>query len=159
MSIEPVRQREVLSNLIQQHFGEDPIVGIEIGVLEGNTAGFLLDKNKNLFLYSIDPEPCKVRLGENIGANKDRFKLIKKESDDAGNDIPEQVDFVWIDGDHSYAQVKRDIINYLPLAKTFIGGHDYGSTTEECVGVKIAVDEMFGDKITVCDDLVWWVKI
>jgi predicted O-methyltransferase YrrM len=57
-------------------------------------------------------------------------------------------DFVYIDGIHTYTQVKKDILNYLPLIKKngFIGGHDYAPFFKHHV-VK-AVDEIlqFPDK-------------
>lgn len=39
----------------------------------------------------------------------------------------ESFDFIYVDGNHSYEAVKRDLENYLPKIKNggFIGGHDY----------------------------------
>ena len=57
------------------------------------------------------------------------------------------VDFIYIDGDHSYEGVKADINNYFNKlkkdTKSFIGGHDY---TNEWPGVVSAVDETFPEK-------------
>ena len=49
------------------------------------------------------------------------------------------LDFVFIDGDHSYDGCKRDIAAWTPKVKLggWIGGHDYS----ERWGVKRAVDE------------------
>ncbi len=62
------------------------------------------------------------------------------------------VDCVFIDGDHSYEGVKRDIIAYTPLVKSDGGvlcGHDYcdpvTGVTIDHFGVKQAVDEMFSN--------------
>lgn len=51
-------------------------------------------------------------------------------------------DMVYIDGDHDYDPVKKDIEASLPLVKKdgWIAGHDYGS----CPGVQQAVDELLG---------------
>ena len=57
------------------------------------------------------------------------------------------IDFIYIDGDHSYEGVKADINNYFNKLKTdttsFIGGHDY---TNEWPGVVSAIDEAFPEK-------------
>jgi predicted O-methyltransferase YrrM len=68
---------------------------------------------------------------------------LKMYSDDACKEIKEQVDFVYIDGLHTYEQCKKDIENYLPLVRKggYIGGHDYSNAWP---GVKKAVNEMFG---------------
>lgn len=71
---------------------------------------------------------------------------IKKTSDDAVEDI-DKVDFVYIDGNHEYEQVKKDILNYLPKIKkgAFIGGHDFVVTQPAAwIGVKKAVLELLG---------------
>lgn len=51
------------------------------------------------------------------------------------------VDLVYIDGVHTYEQVKRDIINYLPMVAKggVIAGHDYSWE-----GVRQAVHEAIG---------------
>lgn len=87
---------------------------------------------------------------------------IKETSDDfftnAANNKVEKIDFIYIDGMHTYEQVKKDIEN----AKTFlnndvkiIGGHDY---SENHPGVKLAVDEFLGEPdVIFCDTS--WIKI
>lgn len=54
------------------------------------------------------------------------------------------VDFVFIDGDHSYNAVSQDIRLWLPLVKSggIISGHDYGVYQ----GVNEAVHERFGQR-------------
>ena len=55
----------------------------------------------------------------------------------------EKIDFVYIDGLHTFEQVKKDIENYLPFLNEpkIIGGHDYHVHWE---GVKKAIDETIG---------------
>jgi predicted O-methyltransferase YrrM len=69
---------------------------------------------------------------------------IRKKSDDAIFDINNKVDFVYIDGHHTYEQVKKDIINYKKLINNngIIGGHDYSigwldviKAVNECLSV------------------------
>tara|TARA_B100000287_G_C20626358_1_gene777985 strand:+ start:401 stop:973 length:573 start_codon:yes stop_codon:yes gene_type:complete len=69
----------------------------------------------------------------------------------------ESIDFVYIDADHSYEGVKRDIQLYLPKLKKngLMAGHDYH---EVWPGVVRAVDEIFGEP----DVVVWdtsWLKV
>ena len=101
-----------------------------------------------------------------------RWRLVELSSDDAAVILPAGFDFVWIDGDHSYEQCKKDILNYLPLVKKpgICGGHDYegiigGHNCEKremCAhpGVWKAVEEVFRKKdIHTAQDLTWWVYV
>ena len=67
------------------------------------------------------------------------------------------VDFIFIDGDHRYESVLKDIGHAQSLfngSSGIIAGHDYGN---EWVGVKQAVDELFGDKVKSLET-IWWVE-
>ena len=98
----------------------------------------------NTFLNNID--------------NYKNISHIKKTSDEAVNKISNDfVDFVYIDGLHTYEQVKKDIANYLPKIKNggFIGGHDYHPNHQ---GVVDAINENF--KIDfLFHDTSWIFKI
>ena len=56
-----------------------------------------------------------------------KIELIKKKSEDAINGIKESVDFIYIDGNHDYEFVKKDIELYWKLLKPngIIAGHDF----------------------------------
>jgi hypothetical protein len=89
----------------------------------------------------------------------DNIKHIKKTSDDAIIEISnETFHFIYIDGIHTYDQVKKDIINYLPLIKSnyFIGGHDYH---QNWGGVINAVNEVLGKPDMVFEDTSWIKQI
>lgn len=66
-------------------------------------------------------------------------------------------DFIFIDGDHRYEEVKADITKALSWLKEggLIAGHDYAP---EWAGVKRAVDEIFKGEVTVIDT-IWSVRI
>lgn len=71
------------------------------------------------------------------------FRPIKSKSDIAKNQIENNsVDLLFIDGEHSYEQCKKDIENYWPKLKKggFLLGHDY---RREQPGVIRAVNEIF----------------
>lgn len=67
----------------------------------------------------------------------------------------DSVDFIYIDGDHSYSQVKRDLRDYFPKIKKggIIAGHDYCEVAwPETVN---AVDEVVGIPDKVFMDSSW----
>lgn len=89
----------------------------------------------------------------------DNITHIKKTSDEAIFDLKNiQVDFVYIDGLHTYEQVKKDIINYLPLINKggFIGGHDYHQVWQ---GVKDGIHELLGPPEQTFQDTSWIKQI
>ena len=59
----------------------------------------------------------------------DRVVFIKKFSEEAVDDIPNDLDFVYIDGNHSYEFVKKDIELYYAKMRSggVLGGHDFNS--------------------------------
>lgn len=67
-------------------------------------------------------------------------------------------DFVFIDADHSYPAVQKDIAAWLPKVRDggILAGHDYGNTYHP--GVKVAVDEVFKD-VNTEEGTVWWVRV
>jgi predicted O-methyltransferase YrrM len=119
-------------------------------------------------LYAVEgPDIVKMTFEECFVMAKKRLSpfpqatFIRKTSDEAIADIHEQLDFIYIDGNHSYENVKRDIVNYFPLIKRngVIGGHDYVPPFQ-LKGLVKAVNE-FADEYgrlnfhAVCPD--WWV--
>ena len=145
-------QREVLKNLIL----DQKLCGIEIGTLEGDTVAFLLENIPYLEIFTIDKLPVREKLIEKIKDFGNRIKIIELKSDDAIKALVGEFNFVWIDGEHTYEQTKKDIENYWPLIKRngFIGGHDYNSSFP---GVEKAVKEIFGEKIILGEDGTWWI--
>lgn len=89
----------------------------------------------------------------------DIVEVVIANSNDYVLQVPdESIDFLFIDGDHRYSQVKKDLDNWLPKMKPngIICGHDYNGTeyNEEFIevdavkqvhhGVIKAVNEKFG---------------
>ncbi|MHA2342824.1 MAG: class I SAM-dependent methyltransferase [Candidatus Hodarchaeales archaeon] len=152
---------------------EIDLVGVEIGVRFGcNALRILLNLNVKR-LYLVDPyKPFPIiRGGLWMNGNQnicDQYRLVAMKnlegydniiwredfSYNVIGDIEDDLDFVYIDGDHRYEAVKKDIRLYLPKVKTggILAGHDYTSTPD----VTKAVDEIFGDTlIQEGDD--WWI--
>ncbi|MCJ7767862.1 class I SAM-dependent methyltransferase [Candidatus Bathyarchaeota archaeon] len=125
----------------KDHFrGNLGLTCAEIGVAQGWNALNMLQELPVKQIFLIDPYTPYVedgkesaRFSDCLATAKDRLALfpqatfIKKTSDDAVVDVDEELDFVYIDGNHTYENVKRDIANYFPLIKPkgVIGGHDY----------------------------------
>ena len=107
---------------------QNPLVGIEIGVREGINAKSILENLNIQKLYLIDPSPESYKsVNERLKEYHNQISFFKKTSDDAIQDIKEEIDFVYIDGNHEYDYVKRDIENYFRKLKKngVIGGHDF----------------------------------
>jgi predicted O-methyltransferase YrrM len=90
---------------------------VEIGVFEGvNTHKIASVLNPKGTLYGIDPF-FKGKLGicwhkkialKSIASYRSRIKLVEGFSWEVTNAIPENIDFIFIDGDHSYEGIKKD---------------------------------------------------
>lgn len=76
---------------------------------------------------------------------------IKKFSHEAIQDCPENISALFVDGDHSYSGVKRDVELYAPrvVPGGFIAFHDYTVYPD----VRRAVDELCESReyVLVCD--------
>jgi predicted O-methyltransferase YrrM len=67
----------------------------------------------------------------------------------------ESVDFIFIDADHAYESVKKDIQAWWPKLKKggIMSGHDYFNP----FGVKQAVDEIFSN-VQISSDRIWYIE-
>ena len=81
-------------------------------------------------------------------------KILRKTSLKAASRVPDELDLVFIDGAHSYENVKQDIALWLPKVRKggILSGHDYSL---EHPGVLKAVDEAFDKKIKIGYDRTW----
>lgn len=140
-------------------------IGVELGVLRGPTFKHLIQTCDELTLYGVDVfyddriwKPAGISKTESLlelepvswysellefsknfspRANiiRDFTALAAKKFED------KSLDFIFIDADHSYSGVKKDIDAWYPKVKMggLISGHDI-----DMVDVKRAVDEEFG---------------
>ena len=139
-----IQREQYVSSLIKP--GD---VGAEIGVQMGQFAYYTLLQGKPSKLYLIDPWQLGVQgygdpslaLTKPNGRNPEyegvcklfapypNVKILKMKSDDAVTLFQDRYfDYVYIDGEHSYAAVMRDLTNYFPKVKVggLIIGDDYG---------------------------------
>ena len=121
------------------------LVGVEVGVCLAHTTEAYAKGIKNLKkLYAVDNYPTFVDW-DGSDWNKDRQDLMKKAAQEkmlaykdkveihhvASEEFvktieDESLDFVFIDGDHSFEAALKDFQNYYPKVKTggIFGGHD-----------------------------------
>ena len=166
-----MNHHEQVVQLFKDYFKDSSIIGIEIGTAEGCLTKSLLMYLSNLdMIYTIDP--FQYRPGEQYEASKNnqewhndrrrqaevalavyegRYNLLSIPSDDAANITPDKVDFVWIDGDHTLSQVKKDVENYYSkvVSGGIFGGHDWNLV------IKL-VKELIVENVTLGQDWTWW---
>lgn len=130
--------------MLQKTFQNKKLVGAEIGFGVGENAVNLLSVLNIEKLYCIDP--CIQDGTHSLSSYLETKKLgtvefVNLSSDDAKKTIPHNLDFVYVDGDHSYKQCLRDLQNYFELVQPggFIGGHDFIFGMEKDV-VKAVLD-------------------
>ena len=105
---------------------------VELGVREGeSTIAFLMANPKSIISVDINPTP----LNNHLKGLKN-WKFIQSSSTDPNLDIGEP-DLLFIDSDHSYNHVKKELRIHSGKVKKWIVGHDYYSFD----GVKQAFDE------------------
>jgi hypothetical protein len=172
-----IQQIYLPNYILYPFFGDAPMVGVEIGVLDGHNTISLLRKFPNLTLYAIDPwihqdnKGYEARLPQKyfdemysalllkLKEFGDRVKVLRMKSDDAVSIVNELVDFVWIDGDHSEDQVARDIDNWITKIKprSIFGGHDW-----EMEHIRKLVREKIGEpklgEPELKDNVTWWFE-
>jgi len=150
---------------------------VEIGSWFGKSTKYLLDKinnsNKDLNLICIDTfkgtqteELHKEIVGDRSiyqdfyhNVDSPNINIIKESSHEASKLFSNgSIDYLMIDGDHSYEGVKQDIQDYFYKVKPggIISGDDYKAFQ----GVKSSVDEFFvGANTKTTGELHWYYKI
>ena len=157
----------------------DEVIGCEVGVSYGFNLVYFLDNLPNIKkVYAVDPympyddgpggyvtqeviDRVKQCMLNNIEPHKEKVEFINKMSKDAVNEIPDgSLDYIFIDGDHSYEAVAKDMELYYSKVKSggIFAGHDKGLP-----GVDRAIDE-FAAKMgynppEVVSNACWyWIK-
>ncbi len=175
---QPVGRSLVLENLIKKNKLK---AGAELGVRAGENYYYLLAHCPDLELLGVDlfqiqPEGCGeghrkrtfekpeygfsydfesyykfiLELQEEFGP---RAKFIRDWTTEAVKQVPDNsLDFIFIDADHSYKAVVKDIEDWTPKVKAggYITGHDWYQSP-----VKKAVTDVLGKDITQEKDNVW----
>lgn len=122
---------------------------VEIGTHLGDFADFILQNSSNSTLYCIDPyisyddydDAINNTTGDNYyNSTYDKLKskygerviFIRKLSTEAINDIPNEIDFLYVDGNHRYTYVLKDLELFYQKVKQncYIVGDDAVDTDE-----------------------------
>jgi len=124
-------RRELVKSLIENI---ENGVFVEIGTHTGAFADFILENSKHSTLYCIDPYLSYHEYDDAINHTTgdstfydtynrlkskygDRVIFIRKFSKDAVQDIPAEIDFLYIDGNHRYRYVLEDLQLFYPKVK------------------------------------------
>lgn len=166
------------------------LIGAEIGVLRGDTAYRVLNnrslithimvdpwkvpspgstyagqvKEKNAQKSQADHEKAYQQTVKNTKKFAKRAIIYRMTSIEASKKIDDySLDYVFIDGDHSYIGCKKDIELWMRKIKPggWIGGHDYKHESRpDLWGIDKAVTEWFG-MYTIEEDYnhTWFVRI
>jgi len=142
------------SRLLSQ---DKPLTGVEVGVWRGWGARKLLRLFRFKKLYLVDPydkapeylesrelptasqfqpgahftvkmwKQAKKDAKKTLRFWEDKTEFIYERSVDAAKLVPDNIDFVYIDGDHDYDKVKEDIEAWYPKVRKggMLAGHDY----------------------------------
>lgn len=171
----PRRHARTLVKLLLDH--PEWKVGAEIGVAQGRTTLLVLDECPHLtLLLAVEPfqyieDSIKSGLYQDFdfahnrrcveavkAKHPQRMTIIDKTSVEAAAGVIDgNLDFVFIDANHQYAEVVDDLTAWVPKVRAGGGilGHDYSGRWP---GVVRAVDERFGrDNVQVYSDSIWLV--
>ena len=164
-------------------------LAVEVGVHQGEYLFAMVNYCKQVKWFGVDPysvyksfsdrfvmppqeewNSLYTNIMQKLSTHPDRhrIKLIRKKSADALIDTPNDLDFVYIDGDHTYEAVAEDIKLWEPKVRLggIIGGHDYNKAKDRYrkifSGVIQAVDEYAKQHNLVVNESVpgnwYWVK-
>lgn len=117
------------------------------------------DEHGNKSYQSTPAEENASDVYDKFRQNTDGFTNllpVRKDSVESARTLPD-TDMVFIDGGHSYEQVKADILAWLPKTKKLICGHDYSGDPGH-VGVVKAVNELIGPGVQVKPGTTIWYK-
>jgi hypothetical protein len=160
--------------------------GAEVGVWMGRTAMEVLKARPLLTWYMIDPwqapdakseyaqspdsiaknqqpyfEECYAKTLQAIKPWAEQAVMMRMYSEDAASKFEDRsLDCVFIDAIHTYDAVRTDIALWLPKVRVggWIGGHDYGNEPR-FPGVRLAVDEVFGDDKETDGDCTYFHRV
>ena len=161
-----------LHDLVERHCWTR---GAEIGVYQGKTAFYLLDRRPDLTLYAVDswprdaqwrPPPAPPRdmrrigvefkrMAEEVGYWDGRLIVLHGPSVEMATHVDDgSLDFVFIDADHTTPAVLADIEAWAPKVRSggMVLGHDVHLDS-----VRDAVRQVYGGAYETYPNDVWGV--
>lgn len=157
-----------MTKFILKEYKKNNLIGAEIGVSYGLNAKTILTFLPIKKLYLIDPynEHTFSKNGDErfqsakklLSKFGNKKEFIIKTSEEAADIIPNDLDFVYIDGRHEYEYVKKDIELYYSKVKKngILGGHDFwASKISVC---KAVLEFAEREAIKLHGDITdWWI--
>jgi len=151
-----MKNHKPTTQFIKRIYKKQNLIGVEVGVWKGSNAKDMLEFLPIKKLYLVDPylhynnyndykeddmDEMYLKVKKKFEPFGDKVELIRKMSFDALDNIPDECDFIYIDANHAYEFVKKDLELFYPKVKKggILGGHDYHYLRHP--GVTKAVDE------------------
>lgn len=162
---------------------EDGAVFVEIGSFKGRSTAFMaveiINSGKKIQFDCIDPQELLSHYADSAKEQpqvfegyseedfhkrlepvKGHYNLVKDTSSNAVNRYSDgTIDFLMVDGDHTYEAVKNDILNFIPKMK--VGGVITGDDAFAEDVRRAAQDAAEGTGLTVefIDGIHFWIEI
>eukprot|EP00928_Gymnodinium_smaydae_P082651 TRINITY_DN65970_c0_g1_i1.p1 TRINITY_DN65970_c0_g1~~TRINITY_DN65970_c0_g1_i1.p1 ORF type:complete len:458 (-),score=100.15 TRINITY_DN65970_c0_g1_i1:122-1495(-) len=161
------RHFDVLENLLLQLQAEQPsgapLRMAEMGVACGPIGYYLLQRFPDMSYAGADPTIRNVVV-DAYSRFGPRAKLHAITSEELHDSLPEdaQFDFVFIDGPHTYRNVRNDIAMWQPRVRPggIIAGHDFTCAHPPLLwAVLEARMQGSGETVNVGPDGVWWWRV
>lgn len=155
------------------------VIGLELGVWTGHNMGHLLESCSNIkMLYGVDPylpyqdwnryidehvmNNAKNTAINNIAPFKDKSELIVAKSEDVAPKFSDgYLDFIFIDGDHSYEMCYKDLNLWYDKVKAggLFSGHDFTLPGVNSALLKFRLEKNIKGNFKVIPNDVWfWIK-
>jgi len=150
---------------------------VEIGQRVGNNAEIMLKETDIKELYLVDPylpyiddskeqalhisqelqNRFKKGMLHKLCHYGDRIRVLNITSKQAASVLPNDFDYVYIDGDHHYENALADINTWYPKTK-ILGGHDFKNSFPGVVKAVVEFATTNNLKIVTNGDSDWWLK-
>lgn len=135
---------------------------IELGSFSGESSAMFAGSGIFEKLWLIDQwknQACEGICEYNMNRFGEGVEMIKGDIDEIAKTWGEEVDCIYVDADHSYEAVKRNLEDWYPFLKSggVMAGHDYYQE-EKHPGVIRAVNEFFDHPIQTFCDSSWAIK-
>ncbi len=145
-------------NELVDRFCSKEAIGVEIGVHHAETTLFLMKNEKVGHLYAIDPYVDRDKRYRTVMEQLEPYTnctLVRKTSHNASDIVPDYLDFVFIDGDHSYEAVLTDLCDWVPKIRPggLLLGHDWRQSREHAGVIKAGI-EYFQENNSLFESLI-----
>lgn len=126
---------------------------VEVGCWKGRSAAFLLveayRRSPSIRVYAVDPwvETSHSQFLDNLLPVSHCLTSLQMASPEAAKEFADaSLDGVFIDADHTYPAVRKDILAWRPKVRKggILAGHDY---SQSWPGVCQAVDELVENRV------------